>query len=153
MKKCSRCDTEKPTSEYHKDRRNPTGLYGWCKNCAKEKAREYRANNLEKVRESQKRARQKRPHVYWAKNLRSAFGITLEDYERMFNEQKGMCAVCGCKETEIHPRSNALRRLAVDHCHQTGRVRGLLCNRCNRAIGLFRDDPQIISNAINYLER
>ena len=153
MKKCSRCGQEKPTSDYHKDNRNPDGLYGWCKDCARAKAREYRAKNVEKVRESQRRSRQSRPEVYWEKNLRSAFGITAEDYEQMLANQNGACAICKQEETEIHPRSGTQRRLAVDHCHDTGRIRGLLCNRCNRAIGLFRDSAQIIRSAINYLDK
>jgi hypothetical protein len=82
-----------------------------------------------------------------------AFGINIEQYQKMFDEQNGCCAVCGETETEIHPRSGRLRRLAVDHCHKTGKVRGLLCNNCNRAIGLLKDDPTVLRSAINYLEK
>lgn len=153
MKKCSRCGQEKTTSDYHKDNRNPDGLYGWCKDCARAKAREYRANNVEKVRASQRETKRKKPEFYWEKNLRDHFGITVEQYQKMLDEQNGCCAVCGLAETEIHPKSNRVRRLAVDHCHDTGRIRGLLCNRCNRAIGLFRDSADVIRGAIAYLEK
>jgi hypothetical protein len=153
MKKCSRCGTEKPTSEYHKDRRNPDGLYGWCKECAKAKAREYRTANPDKVRESQKRSRTSKPRVYRNKQLLWTFGITLEQYEQMLADQGGVCAVCGKTETEIHPQSKRVRNLNVDHCHDTGHVRGLLCNSCNRGIGLLKDDPTILRRALNYLEK
>jgi hypothetical protein len=153
MKKCSRCDTEKPTSEYHKDRGNKDGLYSYCKPCARAKTAAWKAADPERSRESQRRSRRKRPHVYWEKNLRMAFGINIEQYQKMFDEQNGCCAVCGETETEIHPRSGRLRRLAVDHCHKTGKVRGLLCNNCNRAIGLLKDDPTVLRSAINYLEK
>lgn len=62
----------------------------------------------------------------------------------MLREQGGTCAICHGTET--------VGRLAVDHCHSTGRVRGLLCTNCNQAIGKLKDDSQLLRNAINYLE-
>ena len=153
MKKCIRCNQEKTTSEFHKDSSAKSGLYAYCKECARAKTAAWKAADPERSRESQRRSREKRPEVYWAKNLRDHFGITVEQYQQMFDEQHGCCAVCGLAETEIHPKSNRLRRLAVDHCHDTGRIRGLLCNRCNRAIGLFRDSADVIRGAIAYLEK
>jgi len=153
MKKCSRCDTEKPTSEYHKDRRNSTGLYGWCKNCAKEKAREYRANNIDKVRESQKQSKKNKPDFYRNKRLVYEFGITLAEYQEMLKSQNSVCAICFQPERRIHPRTGRLWELCVDHDHATGEIRGLLCCDCNTALGLFRDNPSNIRAAINYLEK
>lgn len=71
------------------------------------------------------------------------FGITIEDYDKMFKKQKGLCAICGLPENKI--------RLSVDHCHDTGEVRGLLCGSCNRGLGLFRDNCELLKKAINYL--
>lgn len=74
--------------------------------------------------------------------MRSRYGITLDDYERMLEEQDGGCAICG-RETD-YP-------LYVDHCHEGGRVRGLLCATCNSGIGKFLDDPDLLVAAAAYL--
>lgn len=96
-----------------------------------EYAREWRNNNPDKVKNTELRAR---------------FGITLEDYNSMIEKQGGVCAICG-KEEPYNGYS-----LSVDHCHATGKVRGLLCSNCNRAIGLFKDSLEVIEKAISYLE-
>jgi hypothetical protein len=153
MKKCSKCGQEKQLAEYHKDRRGVDGLYGWCKSCAIEKARAYRERFRDKVRESQRQTRLKNPHVYKNKMLKYTFGITLEQYEEMLKNQNYSCAVCGKEETEIHPKSKKVKNLNVDHCHSTGKIRGILCGACNRGIGLLKDDPKILLSAIEYLKR
>lgn len=66
----------------------------------------------------------------------------------MLEEQHGVCAICGKPET----KPNA-KYLAVDHDHKTGEVRGLLCNNCNRALGLLQDNTEVLQNAINYLKK
>lgn len=79
--------------------------------------------------------------------LLQKYGITIEEYEALYEAQDGLCAICG--ET---PESDRWNRLAVDHCHETGQVRGLLCGSCNRALGSFKDDPEIMQRAIAYLQ-
>lgn len=71
------------------------------------------------------------------------YGLTVDDYEAMRSSQKGACLICGDEPS----------RLVVDHCHATGAVRGLLCARCNVAIGILRDDPSLMRRAAEYLER
>lgn len=78
------------------------------------------------------------------------YGLTDEDYERMNAEQSGRCAIC--RRDDI-ARSDSTAGLVVDHCHATGRVRGLLCNLCNAGIGHLREDPAIFLAAIEYLRR
>ena len=96
-----------------------------------EYAREWRANNPDRVKHT---------------DLRRKFGITLDDYSSMLEKQNGVCAICGNSE----PYNGY--SLAVDHDHGTGKVRGLLCSSCNRAIGLFKDSPELLQKAINYLK-
>lgn len=82
-----------------------------------------------------------------AKKLRDLYGITVEEYEALLEVQNGLCAIC--KQPEVVPDRN----LAVDHDHDTQRVRGLLCTACNRGIGCLQDDPEILQAAIDYLKR
>lgn len=63
-----------------------------------------------------------------------------------------MCAVCQRPESVIDPRKGETKELAVDHCHETGRIRGLLCNNCNRAIGLLGDSVELLLKAVEYLK-
>ena len=79
------------------------------------------------------------------RRLRKTYGITLADYGRMLKAQKGGCAICGNKPKK--------RSLDVDHSHKTGRVRGLLCHRCNRGLGYYYDRPERFRAAARYLAR
>jgi hypothetical protein len=79
-------------------------------------------------------------------HLKIAYGITLEDYNRMFNKQGGCCAICGKHQSELR------KKLHVDHNHKTGKVRGLLCQNCNSVIGQSYENREILNNAILYLE-
>lgn len=80
--------------------------------------------------------------------LKREYGLTQELYERMLLGQGGGCAICHTTEP-----GTAKNYFSVDHCHVTGKIRGLLCNRCNRALGLFRDDAAVLAAAIDYLNR
>ena len=104
------------------------------------------------VRRWAKETRAERTKVRHAHSLRSLYGITLADYERMLQEQGGVCAICRGAETSAHGQTGTPYRLSVDHDHETGRIRGLLCQNCNRAIGLLNDDPARLRAAVDYLE-
>lgn len=83
--------------------------------------------------------------------FKQRFGIGLDLYDQMYARCGGLCAICGNPETAMDSRRQRVKRLAVDHCHSTGKIRGLLCQRCNQAIGLLRDDCQLLRSAITYL--
>lgn len=80
------------------------------------------------------------------RHLVREYGITIDDYDRMMQEQEGVCAICR-QTSAVH------KKLAVDHCHDTSKIRGLLCENCNRGIGMFRNSTNLLSNAIDYLDR
>ncbi len=82
--------------------------------------------------------------------LLRTYNLTLADYERMFAEQEGRCKICG-GEGFLMAEHHKLR-LVVDHCHGTGKVRGLLCHNCNRALGLFQDSMESLQRALDYLK-
>ena len=120
--------------------------------------------NTEKVRaynESRKDSRREYHKVRYAQNLerytdshlRNEYGITLADVQRMYEEQDGKCSVC-CRAGVLRFREERTKkeiRLVVDHCHATGRVRGLLCDRCNTLLGMAQDDKALLRRAIKYL--
>jgi len=77
--------------------------------------------------------------------LKTKYGITLEDYDRMYKKQEGLCGCCGEPNKETY--------LCVDHCHSTKEVRGLLCRMCNKSIGSLGDTVEGLQKAIDYLEK
>jgi hypothetical protein len=87
-----------------------------------------------------------------ASDLKRRLGMTTEQYDAMLAAQDGTCAICGRPETMIH-RVGRVPRLAVDHDHKTGVVRGLLCGNCNHGLGKFQDDPARLRAAADYIER
>ena len=73
-------------------------------------------------------------------------GVSNNDYEKMFIEQEGQCKICNCKLN-----SSRYTKFAVDHCHKTGEVRGLLCTNCNTGLGLFKDSQHRLQKALDYI--
>lgn len=105
-----------------------------------------------KSRETVLKDRKENPDKYKSIELKSNFGITLDEYRQMLDTQNGVCAICFQPETSRSVTPGKTRMLAVDHNHETGQVRGLLCSACNQGIGLFRDDPLKLESAITYLK-
>lgn len=144
-KRCPKCHEAKARSEFHKDSRNKDGLYAYCKECNKAKARAWAAANPDKVlARSQRRAA---AGVFRANNLRYKYGLTLAEYDALLAAQGGVCAICGRADA----RREGHRNLVVDHCHTSDRIRGLLCHSCNRGIGLLQDSAEILKKALTYL--
>lgn len=100
--------------------------------------RRWNIANVEKVRDSA---------------LRKMYGISLSTYKQMLDAQDGKCAICKKEEFVVDRKTDKVRELAVDHCHDTGTVRGLLCTNCNRGIGHFKDDAELLREAIYYLDK
>jgi hypothetical protein len=143
MKRCAKCgESKSPVDGFYKDKSTGDGLTYYCKDCCKAKTRAWMAANPEKVK-ARAKARD-----YWKSNIKRKYGITPEQYDEMLNQQNGLCAVCDKPE-----RIRDGRRMPVDHDHETGKVRGLLCSHCNRGIGLFGDDPDVLLSAAAYLIR
>lgn len=80
------------------------------------------------------------------------YGITLDIYNGLLVGQKNVCAICKNGETMIDKRNGEIRALAVDHCHKTGIVRGLLCRKCNNGLGMFKEDSGLLRKAIIYIK-
>ena len=96
---------------------------------------------LRKQRERRERWRAKNPRGPQRHSLKAVYGITLEQWDRMIIRQLGCCAICGEQSRDLH----------VDHCHETGKIRALLCHKCNRGLGLFEDEPERLREAARYI--
>lgn len=148
MKHCEVCHKKfKPAHKGHKYcskecRDSTTSVYAhqYYLTHKKEKADYYKKRWQSK--EYKKSARKSR--------LKRKFGMTLADYDGMLEKQKGVCAICGKKETK-HDRYGSIKNLQVDHDHISGKVRGLLCFMCNAGVGLFDDNAENLQAAIYYL--
>lgn len=129
LKICKVCGIEKNISDFYTGRKD-------CKDCKNAKARQWRKDNPENTERNLVRMRER--------NKERRYGITQEQFDQMLLDQNNRCKICdndfkNSKDTHI------------DHCHNTNRVRGLLCNSCNMALGQFNDDIEFMNNAIKYL--
>lgn len=99
-----------------------------------------------------KDARSRNPDLEYHRNLQRSFGISLDEYLQKFKNQNGACAICQEPETTTG-KAGTLRRLAVDHCHNSEKIRELLCSRCNKALGAVKDNVELLKKMIAYLEK
>lgn len=149
-KKCIKCLETKNNTEFFRDKYQIDGRVSTCKKCRKDYYKEHYIKNKEKYIKNQAEYKKnniekyKLYHNKYVMNKR--FGISIETYTEMFNRQNGVCAICNLKE-------KSSKRMAIDHCHKTGKIRGLLCSWCNRAIGLLKDDVNLLKNSITYLTK
>ena len=130
MKACRRCKQEKPKTDFANHRSSKDKRYPLCKICAAEATGQWRRDNPEREK---------------ANKLRRDHGMTLNEYDELYNSQGGRCAIC---DTDT-PLGRG--RFHVDHDHVTGRIRGLLCTKCNVFLGLSNDSIVILNAAIKYL--
>lgn len=146
MKTCKKCGQTKPLDDFHRESKAHDGRTFYCKECNKKKARDWYANNVDHAKERMRTHNRTRAGEFRDYNLRRKYGITAAEYDALLEEQGGVCAICGGTE-----RIEDGRAMAVDHCHRTNKVRGILCSHCNRAIGMLGDDPEVIARAVTYL--
>lgn len=131
-KRCSRCAQEKKRSEFSSSLREFDGKANWCKACTSEHNKELRTDP-----ETRRKRRDR--------NLKRLYGMSIEAYEVELQRQRGVCAICLQPPTTERP-------LAVDHCHATTKVRMLLCYPCNTGLGFFKDDPERLQRAVEYVK-
>lgn len=141
MKTCTVCKEEKSLDEYYNYKTASDGKMYRCKKCDNEARKKWRKSNPEQAQLSQR-----------GRNLKHKYGITINEYESLLEQQGGRCACCGVEENTTLYGHNRSLNFAVDHCHTTGKVRGLLCNQCNRAIGMLGDTVEGVRRALKYLE-
>jgi len=173
MRICTKCKTPKPVTDFHAKKRYRDGLDTWCKDCRSSYVKDWKKKNLDKVAAVAKRhydahgdELRRKGREYYAENreliqqrardrydpetqkykrLKKLYGLELEEYDRLVEIAGGKCQICGV------PGIETSKGLVVDHDHETGDVRGLLCTRCNVGLGQFGDDMNLLNKALNYL--
>lgn len=177
MKTCTYCNESLDESCFYRELRGANGLCAQCKACVKKKndvyrktaagkASEYRRNHspaaiarkakyaaTDKRKAASKRYDQgeKRYPVYRRSELKRKYGMTIEQFDEMLESQGGACAICGQEET--HVSLGRVMPLSVDHDHDTGAIRELLCSRCNKMLGMAGDRCELLFAAIGYLRK
>lgn len=148
------CVKEKPIGYYRFTRRDDTKPFSpdnWYWREFTPKSEEERENHRIYANRWRREKSQSDPDFEFKRSLKRHYGITINQYFEMHEKQNGVCAICEQPETSVDKNSKKVRKLAVDHCHTTGKIRGLLCGSCNKAIGAFKDSTKLLNKAINYL--
>ncbi len=140
--KCSVCKKYKIPRYFHKNKAYHNGRSNVCASCFNKERRE---GKWKRPSEKRHTTYLKNRHNQKNQELISTYGITLEQFNQMRIKQDYLCAICGKHETESN------KGLHTDHCHKTNKVRGLLCNSCNLAIGQLKHNITILKKAIEYL--
>ncbi|KKL16712.1 hypothetical protein LCGC14_2492820 [marine sediment metagenome] len=124
---------------------NPTTGYRSCRICMRDHDLKYKAAYPDKIRENARARQQDNPDRLREFDLKRLYGISLDEYNAMLEAQDGRCVICR--------RLPGKKRLSVDHNHETGLVRGLLCNRCNLGLGTLGDDHETLTAAEIYMSQ
>lgn len=148
-KVCKVCKRKLSIEKFREAKGCVDGHRGDCIVCQNKRSNEHYWNNSQEILIKERENRIADPDVYRAKKLKKLYGITLDQYNKVFEQQGGVCKVCGRPETAT--RNDKLKHLAVDHNHNTGRVRGLLCAGCNTALGYLSENPVVIKSLLDYI--
>lgn len=141
---CNKCNKQQSLENFHKSRVSRGGKHHTCIRCHAKDNREWYLKNREAILQRQREKRHSvNPDIKRDYRFRRIYKITLQNYYDMEMSQNGCCAIC--------EEAPARDLLCVDHDHDTGKVRGLLCGRCNRVLGSMEDNPILLEKMIKYL--
>jgi len=131
---CTKCGVEQSLEMFNKDKQKPSGYRRECRTCIVEYWNTKGSSRA-------KNRRLKNPEILRNTEIKSRYGISLSEYKIMVSLQNSKCKICNIE----------CDKLCIDHCHTTGEIRGLLCKKCNSALGFFDDNLDNLTNAIKYL--
>ncbi len=145
---CSKCNETKNLSDFSKHKQTGDGHNSWCRKCVSIVDKAYRKSHPEKAPVLALRAKKWRQgHPQWQLryNLRHHYKMLTGQYRQLLSEQHNRCKLCKVTFSET-------KRPCVDHNHTTGKIRGLLCSKCNRGLGCFNDNIETFEAAVEYLK-
>ncbi len=148
-KYCIGCKKELPEENFYQLHGKPHGRC--CRDCSKGtislKNKTHYDKNQEKMNDKNKKYYQDNKRDWHERVIKSKHKMSKEEYQRLYTDANSSCQICGTPEIELQ------KKLCIDHSHITEEVRGLLCHKCNTAIGMFFDDPNLIEKAALYLRQ
>lgn len=147
VKSCTKCGKFKPLDQFARDKVPACGRYASCKECNKDRI----AANIAASKARKQAYDKEYRKTLGLRKAASQYKVSTEDLHSLLRMQGNVCAICKRPETRKH-QTGADMRLAIDHCHVTGNVRGFLCSTCNRGLGFFKDNIEIMKLAIDYLQ-
>jgi hypothetical protein len=162
MKVCNKCGVEKPITSFHKNQKAKEGRRNTCSSCVvaynktyvaanKEKVaaqmREYHKANRDKLLAQMRAYRERNRDALLPKQRKRGSGFSDELFYATLSAQGGVCGICSVDLTGLERKA-----IHADHCHESGHPRGVLCKKCNIALGGFNDDPVVLKKALAYLE-
>ena len=136
QKKCTKCQNVKSLENFAVRKRRKSGFASWCSECLNEWRRKDKIKTKNKYQDYE-----------FARGLKRFYGLTVHQYESMLLKQNGCCDCCGIHESKFK------RRLHVDHDHETGKIRALLCTECNPGLGYFKHSIERLELAVQYLKK
>lgn len=136
-KQCRKCGVTKPLEEFYVANNIKCGRKSICAVCERNRTARWRAS-----------AGVRHKHKARARYVYLKYNLTEQEYDSLLRQQDYKCAICKTDQTEC-----LFQKLHVDHCHTTGKVRGLLCHSCNNGLGKFKDNAESLQSAISYLEK
>lgn len=149
-KECNKCHKVLPITEFDRQPNSPDGLKYSCKACQSVRFKAYYQANLQTQRARDKERYPSEREMRSNAHYKRKYGLSLKEYQALLKQQNGVCAICLQAEHIIW--HGQLRPLSVDHCHNTGQVRGLLCSDCNTMLGHVNDNVETLQRAIDYLK-
>jgi|SRR5271166_3815920 len=144
-KQCNKCLKFKELINFRKWRNS-------CKQCGIVDSNNWKRNNPDQRKQTRKKHYNNNKDQYKNVILKCLYKISLDDYNNLLIKQNELCAICNKKESSISKSSGLIKKLSVDHNHETKKVRALLCEKCNRGLGYFCDDIEILDKASEYLK-
>lgn len=154
MKKCASCELEKEETLFHRKKGTRDGLHNYCKECTAQKNKEWVVNNKERHKAScsswykNNKDKAKQRSTEW--HYMTYYGISYSDFRSLAQDQDNKCKLCGIELSfSNHKKQNGA---VLDHCHTTGKIRGVLCSGCNKGLGHFKDNIELFNKAILYLK-
>jgi hypothetical protein len=147
MKTCTKCEKKLSLDKFYKHKSYKDGHYSRCKDCYNEYQRSDKTKIKNNIRNIVTGYHHKRSSYFKDYHFKKKYGISTIEYNQMLVSQNFLCKICKVHHTEAH------NGLYVDHCHKSEKVRGLLCQKCNSAIGMLREDINIINNVLEYLKQ
>lgn len=145
MKICTNCKKSYDSNNFYKQKSLKDGLTTQCKLCFSIRSKEYRNRKPEILQNWRIKNKEKFREYNTFYKLQNKFNLSKEDYHKMLEKQNYVCKIC----KNIQIKSKAV--LCVDHDHKTGKIRGLLCDLCNKGLGFFKDDCNLLKNAVEYI--